>query len=94
MQITTYVLWCFGQNLFSQLRTETSMKNMTEYLVYAGALDFMVSRFHRFNDTSDVAVAAMHAGVDLNSGSVYSKLAASVKAGLVSEPMIDTAITR
>ena len=70
------------------------MKNMTVYLVYAGALDFMVSRFHRFNDTSDVAVAAMHAGVDLNSGSVYSKLAASVKAGLVSEPMIDTAITR
>ena len=54
----------------------------------------MVSRFHRFNDTGDVAVAAMHAGVDLNSGGVYSKLAASVKAGLVSESMIDTAVTR
>ena len=54
----------------------------------------MVSEFHRFNDTGDAAVAAMHAGVDLNSGSVYRKLTASVKAGLVSESMIDSAVTR
>ena len=61
----------------------------------SGALDFMVSRFHRFNDTGeDAAVAAMHAGVDLNSGDVYSKLSLALNDNRVGMDQIDTALTR
>lgn len=59
----------------SVLRDEFNFTARPENYVVtdSGALDFMVSRFHRFNDTGeDAAVAALHAGVDLNSGGVYS----------------------
>ena len=36
----------------------------------SGALEFMVSKFHRFPNTSEAAAAALPAGIDLNSGCV------------------------
>ena len=66
---------CMSPMIGSVLRDEFNFTARPENYVVtdSGALDFMVSRFHRFNDTGeDAAVAALHAGVDLNSGGVYS----------------------
>ena len=66
---------CMSPMISSVLRDEFNFTARPENYVVtdSGALDFMVSRFHRFNDTGeDAAVAALHAGVDLNSGGVYS----------------------
>eukprot|EP01052_Picozoa_sp_SAG31_P041756 SAG31_NODE_6419_length_2027_cov_1.037344_2_plen_295_part_00 len=62
----------------------------------SGALDFMMSRFHRYtkNESQKVAAAAMNAGVDLNSGSVYLKLEQALSEGLVQIAQIDTALAR
>jgi beta-glucosidase-like glycosyl hydrolase len=40
----------------------------------SGALSFMISKFHKFNQSSDAAAAALVAGVDLNSGNVFKGL--------------------
>jgi beta-glucosidase len=88
---------CMSPMIKSVLRDEFNFTARPENYVVtdSGALDFMVSRFHRFNDTGeDAAVAAMHAGVDLNSGDVYSKLSLALNDSRVEMDQIDTALTR
>lgn len=60
----------------------------------SGALDFMVSQYRRFQNSEDAAVAAMSAGVDLNSGEVYHKLGPALKAGKITLTQLDVALTR
>lgn len=60
----------------------------------SGAVDFMVSFFHRYNTTTEASAAALNAGVDLNSGSAYLKLTDALSKNLVSQEQIDTALMR
>lgn len=87
---------CMSPMIESVLRTEMDFKARPENYVVSdsGALDFMVSQFHRFNASVDAAIAAMHAGVDLNSGLVFLELRDAAAAGAVAEPEIDRALTR
>ena len=88
---------CMSPMIQDVLRAQFNFTSRPENYVVtdSGALDFMVSRFKRFPHAVDAAVAALHAGVDLNSGRVYShELGAALKAGRVNMQMIDTALTR
>ena len=60
----------------------------------SGAIDFLVSQYHRFPNKSVASVAAVSAGVDLNSGGCFTSLSASVAAGAVQESVLDVALTR
>ena len=60
----------------------------------SGAIDFMVSKFKRFNNTKDAAAATMNAGVDLNSGNAYLQLKGALNESLIKESQIDTALNR
>lgn len=84
---------CMSPMLQSVLRDEMGFEG---YIVTdSGALEFMVSKFHRFNNTEDVAVAAISAGVDLNSGEIFDKpLASAVTGGRVSQDQLDAALLR
>jgi len=57
---------CMSPLLKSVLREQMQFDG---YIVTdSGAIDFMVSMFHRFSEHQDAAAAALNAGVDLNSG--------------------------
>mmetsp|Transcript_29627 Transcript_29627/g.88644 ORF Transcript_29627/g.88644 Transcript_29627/m.88644 type:complete len:767 (+) Transcript_29627:57-2357(+) len=60
----------------------------------SGAVDFMVSFFHRYQNTTYAAAAALNAGCDLNSGSAFLKLSDALDVGLIDQQQIDTALTR
>eukprot|EP01062_Namystynia_karyoxenos_P059329 TRINITY_DN50774_c0_g1_i1.p1 TRINITY_DN50774_c0_g1~~TRINITY_DN50774_c0_g1_i1.p1 ORF type:complete len:790 (+),score=201.72 TRINITY_DN50774_c0_g1_i1:72-2372(+) len=61
----------------------------------SGAVDFMVSQFHRFNSTEEAAAAAFNAGMDLNSGSAFQhQLGAALSKGLVTAARVDEALGR
>jgi len=59
-----------------------------------GALEFLVTKFKKYASEKDAAAAALKAGVDLNSGTVFSKLFDAFKDGSVTEKLIDRAVTR
>eukprot|EP00051_Salpingoeca_urceolata_P002804 m.52925 g.52925 ORF g.52925 m.52925 type:complete len:788 (-) comp12339_c0_seq2:25-2388(-) len=83
---------CMSPMLADVLRKEM---NFTGYIVTdSGALEFMVSKFHRFNNTTEAAIAGLDASVDLNSGNVFLKLGDALSSGRVTEEQLDTALTR
>lgn len=57
----------------------------------SGAIDFMVSQYHKFTTHLDAAEHSMNAGVDLNSGNNFVLLSNSTH---VSTAQIDAALTR
>jgi beta-glucosidase len=83
---------CVSPLLESTLRGEMGFGG---YVVSdSGAIDFLVSEYHRYPNKSAASVAAVSAGVDLNSGGCFSTLSASVQAGAVQESVLDVALTR
>eukprot|EP00300_Choanocystis_sp_HF-7_P020519 c20614_g1_i1.p1 GENE.c20614_g1_i1~~c20614_g1_i1.p1 ORF type:complete len:760 (+),score=123.48 c20614_g1_i1:148-2280(+) len=83
---------CMSPYLQSILRNEYGFDG---YLVTdTGALQFMVTEFQRFDRYADAASAALNAGVDLNSGTVYLDLNVSLAEGAVTEEQINTALSR
>jgi beta-glucosidase len=60
----------------------------------SGAVDFMVTKFKRFKNITAAAAASFNAGADLNSGSAFSKLGASLESGAVNETRLKQALTR
>jgi len=60
----------------------------------SGAITFLTSKYHRYPNSTAASVAALRAGVDLNSGSCYKTLGAAVAAGMVEEAVLDEALTR
>lgn len=86
---------CMSPLLQRVLREDMGFKG---YIVTdSGALDFMVDKrqFNLFATKAEAAAAAIKAGVDVNSGSIFGKpLEQAVAQGLVSEELVDRALRR
>ena len=84
---------CMSPMINSVLRQQFNFSARPENYVVtdSGAIDFMVSQFHKFSSHLDAAVHSMNAGVDLNSGNNFVLLKNTTR---VSSAQIDAALTR
>ena len=99
---------CMSPMIEGVLRAEFNFSRHPENYVVtdSGAVDFMVSKMckdpaadprhcvHKFSSTVDAAVASFHAGVDLNSGSEFSKMGPMLSNNTITAAQVDTALTR
>ena len=84
---------CMSPMINTVLRQQFNFSARPENYVVtdSGAIDFMVSRFHKFSSHLDAAVHSLNAGVDLNSGDNFVLLKNTTR---VSSTQIDAALTR
>merc|ERR1712100_568274 len=83
---------CMSPLIESTLRGEMGFEG---YVVTdSGAVDFMVSRFHKFKNTTAAAASSLNAGVDLNSGTCFNTLGSSLASGAVNRSRLLEAATR
>eukprot|EP01059_Diplonema_ambulator_P010942 TRINITY_DN20956_c0_g2_i1.p1 TRINITY_DN20956_c0_g2~~TRINITY_DN20956_c0_g2_i1.p1 ORF type:complete len:756 (+),score=253.23 TRINITY_DN20956_c0_g2_i1:144-2270(+) len=86
---------CMSPMLQGVLRDEFGFTKPENYIVTdTGALEFMVTKFHMFQNYTQAAVAGLTAGVDLNSGTVYDYLTQALQDGSIDRQQLDTAVRR
>eukprot|EP01064_Diplonema_japonicum_P002689 TRINITY_DN11729_c0_g1_i1.p1 TRINITY_DN11729_c0_g1~~TRINITY_DN11729_c0_g1_i1.p1 ORF type:complete len:751 (+),score=181.34 TRINITY_DN11729_c0_g1_i1:41-2254(+) len=86
---------CMSPMLKAVLKDEFGFTKPENYVVTdSGALEFMVSKYHRFQNTTQAAAAGLNAGVDLNSGTVFHHLSDALEAGTIETSQLDLAVSR